>query len=388
MDRVDLLIILGLIFAIFRGRRIGVLVLALSTLGFIFGLLLGSWLSIHLISKGLNTTGKLLLIIMTEILFAFLFSYIGEFFGHKLTLKNKKDTVDKLNKALGIVFEILAVFIIIWLIIPSLTSVRTHSIGYYVQRSLIVGEIDKILPSPPDIFSRLENVVSPNSFPNVFIGLEPQHTTVSPTTTLNNNAIAADEKSVVKVIGQGCGGLVEGSGFVVGNGFVATNAHVIAGISDPEVVDSSGTYKAFAINFNPYLDFAVLRVDGLSDPPLKLNTNQLIPGDAAGVLGYPGNGDLTFDKAVIIDQVTAEGQNIYNQGVVDRQIYEIQSNVQPGNSGGPLLASDGSVAGVVFAKSVSQPGIGYALLTSDIKDSINSAEKQNTAVSTGSCASG
>jgi S1-C subfamily serine protease len=110
--------------------------------------------------------------------------------------------------------------------------------------------------------------------------------------------------------------------------------------------------------------------------------------DAAAVLGFPGGGQLVVNDAAVIDHVRAVGRNIYNHDVVRRDIYEVQAKVEQGDSGGPLLSPEGVVAGVTFAKSVSQNGIGYALLAAQIQPLIQKAGQKTTAVSTGSCAQG
>jgi len=385
MDRIDILIIFLLILAISRGIRAGLLQLLFSTGGFFAGLFLGSWIALKVVHSS-NASFRLLLILGFEAIFALSISFIGEVIGLQLSQNAKKIHLDKPNQIFGAIFEGASVLVIIWLVASAVSNVQAVRLGYYTQHSLIIRTLDKILPPPPDFFARLERIITPNGFPNVFVGLEPQHTTLPTPTSLNSQAVLADERSVVKVEGYGCGGLVQGSGFVVSNGIVVTNAHVIAGIPNPKVIDSSGTYSAAPIWFDPNMDLAVLRVSGISDSPLKLSSNNLSYGTPAAVLGFPEDSPVLVDQnATIIDVITAEGQNIYNQGIVYRQIYELESNVQPGNSGGPLIAGDGSVVGIVFAKSADQPDIGYALLTSDVQSSISEAIYQNTTVSDGQC---
>ena len=81
-------------------------------------------------------------------------------------------------------------------------------------------------------------------------------------------------------------------------------------------------------------------------------------GDSAVVAGYPQDGDLNLQAATVANRVQANGQNIYNDGTVTREIYSIRSTVRPGNSGGPLLTTDGKVYGVVFARSTSDDETG------------------------------
>jgi S1-C subfamily serine protease len=386
MNWVDLIILLLLASAVIRGKEVGLLQLLLSSGGFIVGLLLGSWIAKHLAANFATPASKLIAILLIEFGLAFSFAAIGGILSIKLHKHAVRWRLDKVNSYLGAALEIIFTLTIIWLGASALGNVRSYNIGEEIKRSWIINRLDSTLPAPPDLLAQLEKIISPNGFPDVFLGLEPRHTTVSPNNSVSNQAILAAEKSVVKIQGVGCGGIVNGSGFVVNSGVVVTNAHVVAGIIRPQVVDSTGTYSATAIWFDPNLDIAILRVENLPDPALKVSGLVLPDSDAAAVLGFPGGGPLVAQNAAIIDHITAAGRNIYNQGVVFRNIYEVQADVEPGNSGGPLLDPDGSVAGVVFAKSLSQNNVGYALLINQVQPLISKAEQRNTAVNTSSCA--
>jgi S1-C subfamily serine protease len=386
MNWLDLVIILVLITAIGRGLRFGFLQLALSFAGFVIGILLGSWIASNLIGASGDPLTKVMLIIAIELFAAFSLSFGGEVLGVYLGKHVHKIKAAGVNQALGAVFEIIGVLVIFWLLASALANTSNATLGPAFRRSAIVRALNRSLPPPPDVIARLEKIVSPNGFPNVFIGLEPQHTTISPKNTVNNQKVLQDEKSVVKIEGRGCGGIVDGSGFVVAKNIVLTNAHVIAGIPNPEVIDSIKTYRATPIWFDPNLDLALLRVNNLPDSPLTISPENLGTSDASVALGFPGGGPLVASEGVIIDQVTARGRNIYNRGIVYREIYEVQAEVEPGNSGGPLVGPDGSVAGIVFAKSVSQDKVSYSLVGSNVKSQIEANSKKTVAVDTGSCA--
>ncbi|MBX4191148.1 MarP family serine protease [Candidatus Saccharibacteria bacterium] len=385
MNWVDILIILLLISAILRGLQAGWLQLFLSSIGFIGGLLGGSLAAKYLAEQFSSPTVKLMTIITLEFGLALLLFGLGEILAHKLKPHALRLRLGKLNEIGGGVLEVFFTLTVVWLVASALVNVHSYGIGHDVRRSFIIKKLNTALPRPPDIFAQLEKIISPNGFPNVFLGLEPQHTSVSPKNSVDNQAILAAEDSIVKVQGAGCGGLVFGTGFVTAPNLVVTNAHVVAGIKNPQVVDKFKTYQATAVWFDPNLDIAVLRVKNLPDQPLTLSEDILPDADAVAVLGFPHGGALVAENAAIIDHVRAVGRNIYNKGVTQRDIYEVQADIQQGDSGGPLLAPDGTVAGVIFAKSVSQNGIGYALLTNQVEPIIPQAAQKTNPVSTGSC---
>ncbi|HSX53290.1 MAG TPA: MarP family serine protease [Patescibacteria group bacterium] len=386
MNFVDVLIILLLIGAIFRGMNSGLLRLMLSSVGFIIGLVLGFWIAKFTARYISGDTLRALYIVSLELILALSFSTLGEFVGIRLSMLAKRFHLDRANRLLGSVFEVVFILLAVWIIASGLSNIQTANVGKSIQGSWIIRRLDAALPAPPDFIAQLEKIVDPNGFPKVFIGNEPHHTTIAANPAVDSAVVAKAEKSVVKVEGTGCGGVVEGSGFVTADGIVVTNAHVIAGVSRPMVVDSTASYRAIPIWFDENEDLAVLMVKGLKDPPLAMSSDRLGNGASAVVLGFPGGGELTASKATVIDQVKAIGRNIYNRGVVVRNIYELQADVEPGNSGGPLIASDGSVAGVVFAKAVSQSNVGYSLQTGEVKAAIDQAQQQLTPVAVGSCA--
>jgi S1-C subfamily serine protease len=114
------------------------------------------------------------------------------------------------------------------------------------------------------------------------------------------------------------------------------------------------------------------------------------------VLGYPEGGPFRAVPAGISDAFEATGLDIYDNATVTREIYELDAVVQPGNSGGPLIASgdvaegirDGTVVGVVFARSTTDAAVGYALALPAVNQDIALAESSDSTVATGTCAAG
>jgi S1-C subfamily serine protease len=235
--------------------------------------------------------------------------------------------------------------------------------------------------------SSLNRLIDPNGFPQVFTGLEPnpQKHAKLPSLGSVDQVVAAAEPSVVKVEGTGCGGIVEGSGFVFAKGQIATNAHVVAGVSHPKVIDQNGIHDAVVTWFDPDLDLAVLRVDNLAGKPLKITTTEQAAGVNGVVLGYPAGGDFNAQAASILDRFIAVGRNIYGQNQTTREVYSLQAHVIPGNSGGPLVGADGTVLGIVFATSTTYNDVGYALTGQQIASELAQAQQSATPTSTSAC---
>jgi S1-C subfamily serine protease len=244
------------------------------------------------------------------------------------------------------------------------------------------------MPDAPTVIAGLGHLVNPNGFPQVFLGPEPRPPRDINLPSLGDlqPAVQKAQDSVVKIAGQGCGGIVEGTGFVAGKGLVVTNAHVVAGIQHPYLQDRNGNHRATIINFDPDLDIAILHTDNLTGKSLTLNPRTFESGTPAAVLGYPEGGPLTARPAAVLTMLLASGRNIYGRGDSVRQVYEVQTEVLPGNSGGPLLAEDGSVIGVIFAESTSYKHIGYALTSPQVLPNLTQASHSMREVSSGRCA--
>lgn len=385
---VDILIVLFVISALFRGREIGFVQQLCSTLGFFGGLVLGALLEPHTVHLVHSPLSRSFVTLSTTLGCAFLLLIVGEYVGATLKHRFETNPLNRVDNFFGAFLSAASVLVAAWLGASILATIPSTGLQQSIRDSRIINTLSRTLPKAPDIIADLGHLIDPNGFPDVFIGAEP-----SPPEKINlpsSSSLAAavnkDKVSVVKIEGQGCGGIVEGSGFVVGNNLVATNAHVIAGIDRPFVFDANGSHSAVPVWFDSSLDFAVLRVSNLAGGPLVISSSVVGRNTAAAALGYPGGGGFDAEPASVLDQFTASGRNIYNEGQTERDIYEVAADIIPGNSGGPLVAADGSVIGVIFAQSTTYNHVGYALTTPPVLHEINQAAAQNRAVSTGSCA--
>jgi S1-C subfamily serine protease len=79
------------------------------------------------------------------------------------------------------------------------------------------------------------------------------------------------------------------------------------------------------------------------------------------------------------------GPNIYTDATVTREVYTLRAEVRPGNSGGPLLAPDGTVLGVIFGAAIDEPDVGFALTAEQVSDVVQAGLNDDSAASTQAC---
>ncbi|MEJ0073672.1 MAG: trypsin-like peptidase domain-containing protein [Candidatus Saccharibacteria bacterium] len=261
----------------------------------------------------------------------FIFMSGGEWIGlrlkEKLTSQHRIDTFDG---GLGSVMSVVTLLFAVWLGASILVLGQANGFQQALKNSRILSVLDEHLPPATKVLGSLNQLIDPNGFPQVFRGLEPNPGTAQlPSLGSFDPVVAAARASVVKVEGTGCGGIVEGSGFVIAPDEIATNAHVVAGVASPKVLDDNGLHNTRVVWFDPNVDLAVLQVKDLAGKPLMLNANEQANNTPGVVLGYPGGGSFDAQPAAVIDHFTALGRNIYGQGATARDVYSLKAKVIP-----------------------------------------------------------
>jgi len=361
----------------------------LSFGGFWLGLFLGALISIPVSRLFSTPASKAIASLVALFGMAFLLGGVGRALGVRAWGFLRRVHLGQADAAIGAAVAAGSTLLVAWIVGYTLRQTPMSGVNRAIEGSSILQRVDSWLPNPPNAFSRLTQLLRQNGLPQVFAGLEPQ--SAGPVTEagppLVQQAIANAGHSTVKIVSRGCGEILEGSGFVVAPDTVVTNAHVIAGTTSISVEDSNRSQSATPIYFDPNLDLAVLHTGALAGPPLPVSSGAAQPrGTQAVVLGYPGGGPFDAQPAGVRDEFPATGRNIYGTGLTQRDVYELQAIVRPGNSGGPLVLPDGSVIGLVFSTSATNPDIGYALVSSGWVARVQQAEQANTPTGTGSCA--
>ncbi|HYZ97647.1 MAG TPA: trypsin-like peptidase domain-containing protein, partial [Acidimicrobiales bacterium] len=233
--------------------------------------------------------------------------------------------------------------------------------------SVIAREVNDRFPDAPDTLQALRRLVGDNPFPQVFDALRrsPDPGVAPGASGLSEDLAASIAASTVKVEGEACSRIQEGSGFFVADDLVVTNAHVVAGEDDSDVVLADGSrLDATVVAFDPARDLAVLRAPGADRPALPLREGTV--GTTGGVFGYPGGGPLEISPFQVGEEITAVGTDIYDGGRSERQVLVLAAHLAPGDSGGALVDGRGRVVGVAFAIAPDRDGVAYALAVEEL----------------------
>jgi S1-C subfamily serine protease len=385
---IDLFIVVAIVFAISSGYRRGFWLSLAQYLGLVLGVVVGAALS-PVVMSALNLTGtavRSLVAIMILIVAGTIGSSIGFWVGEPIRLRllaqPRSGRADSIG---GAIFSAVAVLSVSWFLGLSLARIPSPPLSAAIQRSAILRSLDAIAPRPPAFLAQVQGIIAGVNFPSAFSGLEPTPSALPLPASIDTAGIRNAEAATLRVQGFGCGVIVFGSGFPVGQGMVLTNAHVVAGTRGTTVQSSGGAnFGARVVLFDPERDVAILFVPRLAAAALPQAAAD--SGTQGAAIGYPGGGNEKASPAVVDGQVRARGRDIYGQNLVDRNIWIAEADVQPGNSGGPLVDLNGNVVGVIFAASTSNPGQAYALTDAEVQPDINAAQGQTQPVPVGSCA--
>ncbi len=163
----------------------------------------------------------------------------------------------------------------------------------------------------------------------------------------------------------------QGSGFVYdGDGHIVTNAHVVEGASSVSVKFWNGkSYPAQVVGTDASTDLAVLKVNAPVSElfPLSLgDSTKLVVGDPVVAIGSPFGLEGTVTSGIV--SALHREMTSPNQFAIDNSI-QTDAAINHGNSGGPLLNSQGKVVGItsqIESNSGGNEGVGFAIPSSTV----------------------
>ena len=383
---VDVIIVIALLVGLANGYRRGFWLSLFQYLGMVGGVVVGAAVALPLLTA-LGVSGATLRPLAAAAILLVAGS-AGSTLGYWISepLRNailRRGIAHPPEMLAGALFSGVAVLSVTWFLGLTFSRGPSPDLARLVQNSVILRQLDVVFPRPPGFLAGVQRVLAGVPFPQTFAGLAPP--TAQPLelpASADTPQVRAAEASVFRVEGRGCGGIVSGSAYPVAPGYLITNAHVVSGTSGTTLSQANGRrYSASVVFFDSKRDVAILSAPGITAPALVDGTGDR--GTQGAVIGYPGGGDQTVSPAVIDKMTSAEGRDIYSNSLVVRQIWILESDVRPGNSGGPLVDLQGHVLGLVFAASSSNPSQAYALTNQEVHDDIQQGVSRPQRVDTG-----
>ncbi len=397
MNVLDVVIILAAVAYGIGGFRNGAVVGVFSMFGFFGGAVLGAQLAGPLGSRLAAGTARVPVAIVCVLMFSMFGQLLGVWLAGHVKRRVVTERSQSVDAGVGSALGIASVLLVAWMVAVPVASSPYPSLSAAANHSSIVRAVNGVMPQDVrSLYGSLRSFLNQSGFPPVFgdlpatpdVSVPPPDATLSPAVAAR---VREARRSVLKFYGEApsCGRGIEGSGFVYAPQRILTNAHVVAGTSQVGVqVTPEQVVPATVVLYDPRRDVAVLSVPGLTAPPLTFSSRPAGRGDPAIVLGYPEDGPFTERTARVRTRVTVSGNDIYGQQSVRRDVYAVRAVVRSGNSGGPLLADDGSVLGVVFATALDSSDTGYALTDAEISPDADRGRTATAPVSTGRCTPG
>ncbi|HEV7958273.1 MAG TPA: CvpA family protein [Acidimicrobiales bacterium] len=381
MGWVDLIIAIIVVLAGVRGFAEGAIRQVAGLAGIAGGFLLGAAVAPSLSGDITKSGWRPAIALFIVLIITVLGGIVGGLIGHVIKHVVSAIMLGMVDRIVGVVVGAGGALIMCWLVAGLLTNASWGSVASGIQNSSILAAMDHVMPPVPNIEAKVESLFHSAGVPNIFADV------VTPTLppTVKPNKLAplvhglSQPSNVVKVLASGgCSEVSEGTAFYVTSNEVITNAHVVAG---EKRVLVNGRPAVVAL-YDPKYDLAVLRVSQ-SESPLNLLSTEPSRGTGVQVIGFPLNGTRTKASGYDDGELTGAGRGIYDETLFIKSVIDLEVNVNPGNSGSPVLVG-GQVAGIVESKSISQVSTGYAIPDSVIRADVAKTPARGS-VSTQTC---
>ncbi|NNH73361.1 MarP family serine protease [Nocardia uniformis] len=387
----DLGVVIIALLAASSGWRQGAVASALAFLGVVLGAVAGILIAPHILIHLSEGRSRVLVGVLLIVALVIVGEIAGMVLGRAARSGMRDPFMRSVDSVVGAGLQMVAVLATAWLLALPLASSSQPGIAAAVQNSRVLAEVNKLAPDwlrqLPNEFSNLLNT---SGLPDVIgpFGRVPVAAVEPPDPSVLQLPVAQQlQHSVLRIKGvaPSCQRALEGSGFVVAPERIMTNAHVVAGTTSVTVDTARGPLSASVVLFDPSKDIAVLAVPGLVAPVIPLAPQAAGAGENSIVLGYPGGGAYAASAARVRETLDLKGPNIYRNGNVQREVYTVRGLVRAGNSGGPLVDTDGQVLGVVFGAAVTDEDTGYVLTLNEVRTELDAAPNVNAPVPTGDC---
>lgn len=363
MNGLDLILIVAAVVAVVGGWRLGMITRALGWVGALIGVVIGV-VAVPALSKWIDPpsdSGVLLLTAGSFILLISVGQAVGVAVGSRIRPSPGDRGLHRFDAVGGSALGVLGVVALVWLLAPLMAS-TSGWVASATRSSAVARAVTDHLPAPPQSLQNLERSLVDGNFPQLFTGLQPAPVLPAPPEGSPVSAELLNElaASSVKLQGEACSMVQSGSGFSVADGLWLTNAHVVAGTESLQLTTADGaTGTGTVVAFDPEFDLALVHSTDLSGPALEFAA---APEEATGlVLGFPGGGAFRPSPFLLGEEMTATGYDIYDEGLVNRELLVLAADLEPGDSGSAVVDATGQVLGVAVAVAPDRGGVAYAL---------------------------
>lgn len=175
-----------------------------------------------------------------------------------------------------------------------------------------------------------------------------------------------------------------GSGVIItDDGYIITNNHVVEGADEINVtLANKKSYKATVVGSDASSDLAVIKIEGKSLPYLVYgNSDETKLGQWVLAIGYPLNLDVTVTAGIVSAKSRSIGINDRQSNAAIESFIQTDAAVNPGNSGGALINTNGELIGInsaIASPTGSYAGYSYAIPVNIVKKVVTDIVKFGT----------
>jgi len=383
----DVVLLLLLLAYIGYGFRNGLSRSAFTIVGVMVGVvaafflapLIGDWVPIPFLKLGASIVAAIALVVAGHAL--------GSVVGRGVRRGLERTPLGGVDRVLGGVVTGVVAALVVSVLSFSVGQLGVAPLTRAIAGSTVLRTISAIAPDPVEAFlAQVRGTVLDQGIPLV-IGAFTGEAPALPQIDTGSEALNVAARSVVRITGNApaCGQSQSGTGWVVADDRIITNAHVVAGVTEPVIEAPDGqALSGQVVYFDPIDDLAVIAVPGLNAGALPLGST-LATGAQAAFEGYPYGGPFSAGGADVIAVGSPQVADIYGDSRAPREVYTLAADVREGNSGGPLLSLDGTVVGVIFARSGDTQNVGYAMTMAEVDPVADQSAGLVAPVSTGDC---
>lgn len=164
-----------------------------------------------------------------------------------------------------------------------------------------------------------------------------------------------------------------GSGVIISqDGYIVTNNHVVDGAEKLEVtLNDNKTYNAKIIGTDPKTDLALLKIEAKNLTPIEFgNSDNLKVGEWVLAVGNPFGFTSTVTAGIVSAKSRSISSSTHTPSVGIESFIQTDAAVNPGNSGGALVNTDGQLVGIntaIYSSTGNYAGSSFAIPTSIVK---------------------